>query len=267
MEVTLMKKAFTKPIAVVLILSAIILSATSCSADKLKNFGKSFLLGQPIQNNNNDPAYQGENIDADKDRKVEVIENTNNYCIIEQQEGLSAPTAKYTVSRAYMVSKLSDAGLKYSDFSPIDEPDKWISQSGELLNSDYTFVCVDLSVEQLSDVDTTYASSDFDSKIHCMQTLYLFSKDPYKNTISEDLYSMKLYETEDITRSQADREYNYYSLVKGQTANFTFCFIVKKTDISVPDISIFIKEISIVENSTDKTVIYHIPLTIEHPDD
>ena len=255
-------KRYIKPIAVVLILSAIILSATSCSADKLKNFGRSILLGQPIQNDNN-ANQDNNNVNGAQTRPSGLIDNTNNYCIVEKQEGFSDPTMKYTVTRAYAVSNLSDAGLKYSDFSSVDHPDEWMSQSGELLNSDYTFVCVDLSVEQLSDVDTTYVSSDFDSRIHCMQPIHLFSQEPYTNCISEYTYAMKLYETEDITRSQVDREYNYYSLVKGQTANFTFCFIVKKADLSLPDISIFICSCAVPDGGKLKNEIYHIPLKIE----
>lgn len=258
-----MKKSVFKSVAAAVMLSVILFTSASCSKDQVKNTALGVIRGQPAQSGDDHIPREGENAAGKiKSRNVEVVENTNNYCVIEQQD--STPAFKYTVSRAYEVSNVADAGLTYSDFPQLDGLENWITKSGETADSDYTFLCVDMSVEQLSDVDTTYTAPDFDVKKHCMQTLTIFSETPETSMISyPDHYAMKLYETEDITRSKAETEYNFYSLVKGQTAYFTFCFIVKRADLDLPNLSVLIAYVGAADGGKVKEQAYHIPLNIE----
>lgn len=246
-------KRYIKPISAVLILAVIILSYTACSADTLKRFSLGILLGQPIPDSDTPDS-------VNEDYSLALMENENNYCIISGK--YTNVDMKYTVTRAYELSQLSDAGLSLNDYSSSATTQRYFSSDGKLLDSSLALVCIDLEIERLSDVKTPYEDNS-DPDIYWMPNLYLFSQD-YTNPISTALdYCFYLEQTEDITRSDTDKEYIYYSIKKGQTAHAKLCFIIDKSNLTAPDIGLYIQQTVSFTDSEPQIKIAYIPITIE----
>lgn len=250
-----MKKLYIKPIAAVLISAVIILSFSACSADKLKNIALGFLLGQPIQ------SMDAPDSEAEATSHP-LVKNDSNYCIISGE--YEKIDMKYTVTKAYELSRLSDAGLSLDDYSSAERAREYFSSDGELLDSSLTLVCVDLDIERLSDLKSPYADNS-DPDICFLPNFYLFSQD-YRNAIDISTvfdFCFYLEQTEDITRSDDAKEYIYYSVRKGQTAHAKLCFIIDKSNLTAPDICLYIQTVLSVTESGSQVGIAYIPITVE----
>jgi len=243
-----MKKQFLKPIAAVMILAAVMMTSSACSAGQIKNIAKSIIKGQPTP--------EDEFLNEVESRAL--LSNDEDYIVFDSE--YENVNMKYTVTRAYEISKLSDAGLSIDDYCSIDQPERYISSDGKPLDSSLTFLCVDMLIEQLSDPKTVY--DGIPANTRWLMDMCIFSDD-INYPISSDPTCFYLEQTEDITRSAEAKEYIYYTLEKGQTAHAKLCFLVEKDKIPSPDIKLYMGEKAVVKDNKADVLVCYIPLKVE----
>lgn len=227
---------------------AMLMLLSACNIDSIKQYGMGILLGEPIKSN-----------DKTEEQTQKVIENRNNFYI--RNDEFSEADFKYTVNRAYKINSLSEANLSLDDFPNSDAKNEYFTPDGKLKDDGKQLLCVDLSIDKLSERRTSLTGAS-DVNVHILEHMPIYI-DKFENIISSTYVCIKLNQTEDITRSANETEYNYFSLKNGQTAQFLLCYIVDKAALDGTAAYLNLGRIVTINNGKAEFEYANIPLNIE----
>lgn len=233
----------------------LLLDLCACSP---KDAAMSLLMGQKV-NTEDDWSFEA---------PTEVTANVNHEIVVEQIKETGRANFRYTVHTAYYTDNFKTAGFTLGDFPPSDIITSYLTEDGGNTLEDMRFLVFEMTMAKLTDA-TDYTGAVVNT--HLLNSLSLLETSNYPELREPTYLGFLIEETEEITLAREEalqgKDYNYFSMQKGQSCPLTVIFLVPKEMQEEPTISLYVgsgtREIQIDGEPAPEQIMYYIPLAQE----
>ena len=204
----------------------LLLGLCACSP---KDAAMSLLMGQKV-NTEDDWSFEA---------PTEVTANVNHEIVVEQIKETGRANFRYTVHTAYYTDNFKTAGFTLGDFPPSDIITSYLTEDGGNTLEDMRFLVFEMTMAKLTE-ETDYTGAFVNT--HLLNSLSLLETSNYPELREPTYLGFLIEETEEITLAREEalqgKDYNYFSMQKGQSCPLTVIFLVPEEIQNEPVISL-----------------------------
>lgn len=194
-----------------------------------KDAAMSLLLGEKV-NTEDDWSFEA---------PTEVTANANHEIVVEQIKESGRANFRYTVHTAYYTDNFKTAGFTLGDFPPSDIITSYLTEDGGNTLEDMRFLVFEMTMAKLTE-ETDYTGAVVNT--HLLNSLSLLETSNYPELREPTYLGFLIEETEEITLAREEalqgKDYNYFSMQKGQSCPLTVIFLVPEEIQNEPVISL-----------------------------
>ncbi len=194
-----------------------------------KDAALSLLMGQKV-NTEDDWSFEA---------PTEVTANASHEIVVDQPKEFERASFRYTVHSAYYTDNYQTAGFTLEDFPPFAAKTSYLTKDGSNTLENMCFLVFEMTMTQLTD-KTDYTGAVVG--IHLLNDLHLVETANYSEQRQPVYLGFLIEETEEITLAREEalqgKDYNYFSMQKGQSSPLTVIFLVPEEIRNEPVLSL-----------------------------
>ena len=194
-----------------------------------KDAALSLLMGQKV-NTEDDWSFEA---------PTEVTANANHEIVVEQIKESGRANFRYTVHAAYYTDNFQTAGFTLEDFPPLSLGTSYLTNDGGYTLEGMRFLVFEMTMAKLTE-ETDYTGAIVNT--HLLNSLSLLETSNYPELREPTYLGFLIEETEEITLAREEalqgKDYNYFSMQKGQSCPLTVIFLVPEEIQNEPVISL-----------------------------